>query len=199
MSQVEYAKASPEDILIRITATNRGAEPATLHVLPTLWFRNTWRTWPGCDRSPRCARWRTRRATRVIAARITDAGPTLAVCRRRRAAAVHRERDEHRARCSASRTRSPYVKDAINDFVVHGRADAVNPEHDRHEGAAHCTGHDRAGGQTAVWRLRLSDRRPDVDATPFAGFDAIVRRAHARGRRVLRSITPPSASRTRRT
>ena len=43
---VEYAKASPEDILIRITATNRGAEAATLHVLPTLWFRNTWRGGP---------------------------------------------------------------------------------------------------------------------------------------------------------
>ena len=44
---VEYAKAAPEDVLIRITATNRGPEAATLHVLPTLWFRNTWAWWPG--------------------------------------------------------------------------------------------------------------------------------------------------------
>src|SRR5688500_10038725 len=48
--QVEYAKASPEDLLVRITATNRGADPAPLHMLPTLWFRNTWRTSPGAPK-----------------------------------------------------------------------------------------------------------------------------------------------------
>src|SRR5437870_10987947 len=51
---VEYAKASPEDILVRITVENRGSEPAPLHVLPTLWFRNTWTRWPGAEK-PRLA------------------------------------------------------------------------------------------------------------------------------------------------
>jgi hypothetical protein len=44
---VEYSKQTPEDILIQISVMNRGPEPATLHVLPTLWLRNTWTWWPG--------------------------------------------------------------------------------------------------------------------------------------------------------
>ena len=92
---VEYAKASPEDMLIRITRANRGPEAATLHVLPTLWFRNTWTWWPdapkphyelasGGGRHPR-----DRRFAR-------GAGRALAVRRGGRAAPVHGERDQQR-------------------------------------------------------------------------------------------------------
>ena len=92
---VEYAKASPEDILIQITVHNRGPEPATLHVLPTLWFRNTW-SWGGEASRPvlRQAAGARRRRDRGLA---SGARRAALPCRGRRGAALHRERDQHRA------------------------------------------------------------------------------------------------------
>ena len=105
--EVEYAKATPEDLLLRITVHNRGPEDARLHVLPTLWFRNTW-SWPDAGRRPalrRCGAagdgahgpWSIRRRARR---------PVPAL-RGRRAAALHRERDEHASGSSARRTATP--------------------------------------------------------------------------------------------
>ena len=94
---VEYAKESPEDILIQITVHNRGPEPAELHVLPTLWFRNQW-SWHG-ERRPAGAASRstgTRRRERRQGSR-SRAGRALPLLRRGRPAAVHRERNQHPA------------------------------------------------------------------------------------------------------
>jgi hypothetical protein len=120
---VEYAKAAPEDILVRVTATNRGPEPATLHVLPTVWFRNTWSWEPGAR--VRAAAWRgtdrarSRSTTRRAAG---DAG-----VRRRARPALHRERDQPQ-RVFGAPSATPFVKDGINDYVVGGAARAVNPD-----------------------------------------------------------------------
>ena len=99
---VEYAKAAPDDVLIRISVCNRGPEAAPLHVLPTLWFRNTWSR-AGGGPKPSLSRVDARRpcgGSRAHHSRSAVpgiAGGLLPVLRRRRAAAVHRERDQQRA------------------------------------------------------------------------------------------------------
>ena len=99
---VEYAKASPDDILIQISVHNRGPEAAELHVLPTLWFRNQW-SWQTVATGRHWSSSATlRRHASVIKATDPKLGDALPVLRRRCAATVHRERDQHRAhlRCA---------------------------------------------------------------------------------------------------
>ena len=93
--EVEYAKAAPDDILMLVTAHNRGPDAATLHLLPTLWFRNTW-SWGDEVEKPRSLR-STARRTAAVRASHPELGDWLLLARRVRAAAVLRERDEQRA------------------------------------------------------------------------------------------------------
>jgi hypothetical protein len=76
---VEYAKAAPEDLLIQITVWNRGAEPATLHVLPTLWFRNTW-SWGESEPRPQVRQISHKGALGVIGASHPDLGERFLSC-----------------------------------------------------------------------------------------------------------------------
>ena len=92
---VEYAKESPEDILIQITAFNRGPETATLHLLPTLWFRNTW-SWAGGAPKPSLQA-RSRARVQRDRGQPSGAGSAVPVHLRRRTAPVHRQRDKHGA------------------------------------------------------------------------------------------------------
>ena len=107
---VEYAKASPEDILVQISVCNRGPEAATLHVLPTLWFRNTW-SWDTTTAEDRCSQ-RSRpisgdpRAS-YASRRIHDARRPLPLLRGTLSAAVHGERNQQRAALRHARTRRP--------------------------------------------------------------------------------------------
>lgn len=124
----EYAKASPEDILIRITATNRGPEPAPLHVLPTLWFRNTW-IWGARHEVPDGRP----RLVRTSANRIEATHPTLGEyvwsfdtdgdvdC-------LFTENETNARRLWDAPNVTPHVRDAFHDRVIHGHEDAVNPE-----------------------------------------------------------------------
>ncbi|HXJ30187.1 MAG TPA: hypothetical protein VNG35_06090, partial [Gemmatimonadales bacterium] len=125
----EYAKAAPDDILIRITLANRGPEPATIHFLPTLWLRNTWswgRTGEGYPGRGRLSAEdsQTIRAehptlgTFRLAAEVTAAAPAL----------LFTENETNTRRLWGADNASPYVKDAFHEYVVHGRRDAVNPE-----------------------------------------------------------------------
>ena len=127
---VEYAKASPNDILIRITAANRGPAAATLHLLPTLWFRNTWswgrtgesywprprlaRTAPGTIQAEHAA---LGRFQMVAAAGPFGKDPTL----------LFTENETDFQRIFNVANPNPYPKDAFHAYVVNGRADAVNP------------------------------------------------------------------------
>ena len=125
---VEYAKAGPRDILVKISAANRGPDPAHLHVLPTLWFRNTWSWSAGHETSgPPCtSRPRPRRPRQRHRRRAPGPGPLHPHLRRRAGPALHRE--QHQRRAPVQRAKSPpYVKDGINNYVVHGRTEAVNP------------------------------------------------------------------------
>ena len=123
---VEYAKESPEDILIRITVANRGPDTASLHVLPTLWFRNTW-SWQEDSYKPSVG---ASDASTVPGDRGLTSRPgcSLSLLRRApcRSSSLKTRRTQERV--FGSPNRSPYVKDGINDYVVHGRSDKVNPE-----------------------------------------------------------------------
>ena len=152
----EYAKASPEDIAIRITVANRGPEAATLHLLPTLWFRNTW-SW-GREGEGYSARPELRRggpATvlashpalgeyELVADRAGRASPTL----------LFTENDTNVDRLFGAPNAQPYVKDAFHRAVVHGQSDAVNPDGQGTKAAMHYVLDVPAGGERTV-RLRL--------------------------------------------
>ena len=132
--EVEYGKASPEEIAIRITATNRGPDTATLQVLPTLWFRNTW-SWG--DDSPRPAiRDASGSGAAVIAASHPDLGERRLTCFAA-SELVFTENETNTERLAGAPNRTPYVKDAFDAWLVHGRPDAVNPARIGTKGGAH--------------------------------------------------------------
>ncbi|NUP89286.1 MAG: glucosidase [Candidatus Sumerlaeia bacterium] len=123
----EYAKAAPDDVLIRITVANRSSERASIHVLPTLWFRNTW-SWgcahEGCTVKPRllAAGDRSIRAEHPTLGRfLLQAGPDPAPAR------LAFTENETNPRVFGSEHASGHFKDAFHELLIHGREDAVNP------------------------------------------------------------------------
>jgi hypothetical protein len=165
---VEYAKAGPEDIVIRIAAANRGPDPAPIHLLPTLWFRNTW-AWgrdsrrPGVravlDESPA----RRRGASRLIHARHPDLGEYWLACDGA-PALLFTENETNFRRLWNVANRAAYVKDGIHRAVVAGETEAVNPDGAGTKVGAHYAA-TVAPGETHVVLLRLSKHRPSA---PFA-------------------------------
>jgi hypothetical protein len=188
---VEYAKCGPEDILIRVTATNRGPEAAALHVLPTLWFRNTWTWWPERGK-PSLKRVGGSRGVNVVAASHPELGDRWLYVQGD-APLLFTENDTNTERLSGKLNASPYVKDAIDRCVVHGQGDAVNPAGAGTKVAVH---HRMtvAAGTSAVFRLRLTDAAPDGLADPFRDFEPMVQARREEADEFYRSITPPGAS-----
>ena len=152
---VEYAKNSPEEILIRITAHNRGPEAADLHVLPTIWFRNKWSWNPGGKRPALKAEKGTQGAVAIRAEEehygrrwlICEGSPEL----------LFTENETNNQRLFGVPNRAPYVKDGINGYVVNGSRDAVNLEQTGTKASALYGIRIEAGASTTV-RLRLTDR-----------------------------------------
>src|SRR5215510_4772220 len=166
---VEYAKADPEDILIRITAVNRGPEAAQLQVLPHLWFRNTW--WAN-DRGPRPELEATSigETMHVIAARHPALGPRYLYCEQADEL-LFTDNETNRYRLWGQPNPTTYQKDGINDYVIHGRENAVNPNRRGTKAAARHTA-TIGPGQSATIRLRLTPTAPGELADPFGGaFD----------------------------
>ncbi len=161
---VEYAKAAPNDILMRITVHNRGPEAASIHVLPQLWFRNTW-SWTEDGVKPEL------RATGpdVISARHPELGSYTLHCDEG-ATLLFCENETNTARIFGYGA-PDYRKDAFHEYVVAGRRDAVNPLQAGTRAAAHYRLTVPALGSKQL-RLRLTDTPPTPG--PFAGFDAIV-------------------------
>ncbi|HEY8932056.1 MAG TPA: hypothetical protein VIM44_01950, partial [Rariglobus sp.] len=177
---VEYAKADADDLLIRITLANRGPEPANLHVLPTLWFRNTW-SW-GCPHEERCEIKPSMRA--VDARRVACSHVTLGdfVLRQEDdAPLLFTENETNNRRLFGSPNASPYAKDAFHERVVGGRTQAVNTA----QTGTKCAAHHRlalAPGEERVIRLRLHAAGAEPAGGAFGpGFDAlfVTRRAEA--------------------
>jgi hypothetical protein len=171
---VEYAKAGPEDILIRITAANRGPEAAPLHLLPTLWFRNTW-VWgrQGEDYSARP------RLKRVAAGQISaehetlgnylfcvesspDGGPEL----------LFTENETNTERLYGLANAQPYVKDAFHRYLIEGQREAVNPAANGTRMAAYYRFVVPAGGECTV-QLRLTEASGAGGQAFGAEFDRI--------------------------
>ena len=188
---VEYAKASHDDLLMVVTAHNRGPDAARLHLLPTLWFRNTW-SWGGQVEKPKLAAIDLEPG---VAARA--AHPELGewVLRADRAAQLlFCENETNNERLFGSPNASPYVKDAINDFVVAGNVDAVNPDQIGTKVAAHHVLELAPGEGTSV-RVRLcsenSETRPK--AKPLAAkFDRIVQQRRDEADEFYATVIPPT-------
>jgi hypothetical protein len=169
---VEYGKNSPNDILIQITICNRGPEKARVHLLPTLWFRNTWSWGPIFDE--------------------VTAKPSLALIRDGLVKAVHGELGEYQfdydkageplftenetnaLRLFGVQNGCPYVKDAFHEYVVHGRTEAVNPSGTGTKFSPYLVLAIDAGRSETI-RLRLS-AKAEAPAEPFIGFDDILQR-----------------------
>ncbi len=152
---VEYAKAAPDDILCRIAVVNRGPASAPLHVLPTVWFRNTW-SWDHDAARPRLARG----ASAAGRAAIDIAHPGLPGPYRLECEGapelVFTETETNLRRLYGVENTRPFVKDAFHEYVVHGRADAVNPAGEGTKAAA-CYRRVLGPGEEAVIRLRLTE------------------------------------------
>jgi hypothetical protein len=163
---VEYAKAAPDDVLMLVTVHNRGPDPATLHVLPTLWFRNTW-SWGDDAPKPTIAAVDDGAA----AARASDA--ELGDWMLRGAASAQLlfcENETNNERLFDAPNAAPYVKDGINAFVVDGNASAVNPARTGTKAAAHHVLELEPGASASV-RMRLSAAGANGDLG--AGFDGV--------------------------
>jgi hypothetical protein len=192
----EYAKAAPDDVLIRITVHNRGSETATLHLLPTLWYRNTW-TWgcahEGCGLKPwmrqsepgnlHCEHETLGRFQFHAGPDSNGQPPVL----------LFTENESNLRKLFEVPNVSPFVKDAFHEYVVHGRTEAVNPKTKGTKAAAHYPLAIPSGGMATI-RLRLFMEQ-DAPAQPFgADFDQVfvdrIREADA----FYQSQMPPGVS-----
>jgi len=189
---VEYAKQSPEDILIQISIANRGSEAATLHVLPTLWFRNTW-AWQPDTPKPSLKQVTSYQGVQEVAASHPTLGERYLYCDGD-IPLLFTENETNNERIFGTANTSRYVKDGINNCVVNARPDTVNPQQTGTKVAAHYTVNVGAGG-TATIRLRLSDLATGGLFHPFKGFNEVLQTRQREADQFYQAITPERASR----
>jgi Glycosyl hydrolase family 63 C-terminal domain len=161
---VEYAKSDPEDLFIRITVHNRGPESAVLHVLPTIWFRNTW-SWEPDNTKPALRK----KGKGTIQALHPELGELSLHCEGD-PELVFTENESNAQRLWGQPNASPYVKDAFHEYLISGKSQAVNPAQEGTKSAAHYILEVPAQAAKVV-RLRLSAQPVPK---PFEGFDATV-------------------------
>ncbi|HJU61095.1 MAG TPA: glucosidase, partial [Candidatus Binatia bacterium] len=188
---VEYAKQTSEDILIQISVWNRGPEQATLHVLPTLWFRNIWTWWPGTPK-PVLKQATGSKDSQAVAASHTLLGERYLYCEGD-VPLLFTENETNNQRIFGTPNAGPYVKDGINNYVVDGKRDAVNPQNTGTKAAAHYQV-DVGAGKTATIRLRLTDMAPAVLRDPFDNFAEIIHGRQREADEFYHAITPERVS-----
>ena len=181
---VEYAKADPDDILIRISVHNRGPEMANIHLLPTLWFRNTWSWEQGATRPLL-----RQSAEGTIVASHPQLGDRIMYCEGN-PGLLFTENESNASCLWGQPNPSPYVKDAFHNYVVSGKQEAVNPSGTGTKAAAHYRLEVPAGGSKVV-RLRLS-AKPAPE--PFGPFDKIFAARLDEADEFYNRITPSSLS-----
>ena len=189
---VEYAKASPEDLLVRVTVANRGPETATLHLLPTLWCRNTW-SWTEGARKPRLAEVDGPEGARTVSASHPSLGERWLYVDGS-VPLLFTENETNLARIWNIPNVSPFVKDGIGDFVIHGRREALNSAQAGTKMAADAVLTVPGHGET-VLRLRLTDLAPEafVVSLPFGrAFDEAVAARRSEADAFYAAITPPA-------
>jgi hypothetical protein len=178
----EYAKSDPDDVLIRITVHNRGAKPARVHLLPTIWFRNTW-SWGQGGVKPALSE--------TDGDRIQAFHPELGsytLYHEGEAEQLFTENESNAGRLWGQKSASPYVKDAFHEYLISGRRDAVNPARTGTKAAIHYTLDVPPHGSSVV-RLRLCAHAP---ADPFVAFDALVARRVKEADEFFERIMPAS-------
>jgi len=181
---LEYAKAGPDDVLIRVSVHNRGPEAARLQLLPTLWFRNTW-SWG--DEDPRPA---LREAGGAVVASHPELGDVTLSCDGA-PELLFTENESNAERLWGQPNPTPYVKDAFHRYVISGERGAVNPGKAGTKAAARYVLDVPAGG-SAVARLRLAASPP---ARPFgAAFEETFRQRSLEADEFYDRITPRTLS-----
>ena len=188
---VEYAKATPEDILVRIKIINRGPETAPLHVLPHLWFRNTWWDDPAVL-VPALRTLPALRNTPTIAAENCPLGERYLHCEHAKEL-LFTNNETNTERIFGMQNRGPYVKDGINDYIVQSRRWAVNPKHRGTKAAAHYDLQIEPNGEHVI-RLRFSNTNPTHRARPFEDFDEIFDLRKQEADEFYGALTPSSLS-----
>ena len=187
---VEYAKAAPEDILIRVTAYNRGPASAELHLLPTLWFRNTW-SWGRDDPRPLLRCQSGPAGLGVVEATHDYYGKRWLACEGS-PPLLFTENETNIERLFGAANRTPYVKDGINHYLVEGQGGAVNPSPAGTKVAAHYRWNIASGGRVEL-RLRFSDQPPTPEMLQKP-FETIFRQRIAETDEFYAKIIPQGLS-----
>lgn len=171
----EYAKASPNDILVKITAYNRGPDAAPLNILPTLWFRNTW-SWGKDDDEAKWGKPRMHLEDGRLAIHHASLGrfdcevsPASDGSEPRW---IFTDNETNTERLFGTPNVNPYTKDAFHHYVIHGEKDRVNPESVGTKAAAHFTLDIPAGGQVTL-KLRFYAENEAPKSSAFDNFDAV--------------------------
>ncbi len=193
---VEYAKEGPEEMLVRITAVNRGPDAAELHLLPTIWFRNDWSKWIAAsnraDEKPVLQQIEAPAGASAVAVTHSLLGKYIFSCEGDVPLLFTENETNHELLFPGEKNESPYVKDGINNCVVHGNQGAVNPDKKGTKVAAHYETN-VGSGEIKVIRLRLSGSFPDVKAKHFGKqFDEVFVARLREADEFYESVTPPS-------
>src|SRR5438270_5940946 len=194
---VEYAKDGPEDILVRITAVNRGPSAAELHLLPTLWFRNDWSAWiAASDRAsekPVLEQIHTAVGTSTAAAVHPLLGKYIFSCEGD-VPLLFTENETNHERLFGQKNETLHVKDGINDCVVLARQGAVNYDKRGTKVAAHYQIKVGAG-QTKAVHLRLSKSSSDQKSKTIGRqFDEVFAARLREADEFYKAVTPPSVN-----
>ena len=191
---IEYAKATPDDILVRIQAINRGPESAPLHLLPSIWFRNTW-AWGLDARRPRLHR----DATAEIAAINLNHyyyGKRWLYCEND-PELLFTENETNHSRLFNAENAARFVKDGINDYLIHKALNSVNPESSGTKAAAHYSAVLQPGASFTA-RLRFSNLSPTASEALDGKFDQVVAQRRDDAEEFYRSVIPQNTSPDRR-
>ncbi len=193
---VEFAKNSPEDILIQISAVNRGPDPAQLHVLPHLWFRNTW--WLESESQlPVLSKGTATKGSSAIRASHALLGERTMYCEGS-PQLLFTDNETNRQRLFGKENKNPYVKDAFHEFIVNSNEQVVNPEQTGTKSAAHYS-LTLQPGETQVIRLRLCETEPSREYQPFgAEFNEIFNARRSEADDFYDTVTPDILNEDRR-
>jgi Glycosyl hydrolase family 63 C-terminal domain len=180
--EVEYAKASPEDVLVSVNISNRGSQSASLMLIPQLWFRNTW---VGDDKSAKPSLQKSADG-KAISASHPDLGNYVLLCED--SPEFLFTENETNQRYYRDSNWKGYAKDAFHRYLIHDEKDAVNPQQTGTKSAAVYKLEVPAGG---IARTRLRLRKDSVaKQPPFADFDALLAKSHKEADEFFNSITP---------
>lgn len=183
---VEYAKASVDDILVQISVANRGANAAAIHLLPSLWFRNTW-SWGTKDPKPVMEQGSSVGQVQKIKASHPKLGVYWLYSNQPNAV-LFTENESNKERLFGVPNDSPYVKDAFHEYLVNHRKESVNPNHKGTKAAFHHA-MEVLGGKTAILKLRLSSHGDMTD--PLGkDFDAVFAERKKEADAFYQKITP---------